>query len=61
VFRKERKRNFVRRHPWVRGLFVNTVGRDEDAIRAYICQEKEDQRLEQLNLWPLTTPPLSGS
>ena len=42
----ERKRNFVR------GFFVNTVGRDEEAIRAYIRnQEKEDQRLEQLNLW----------
>jgi len=33
-------------------FFVNTVGRDEHAIRAYIRnQEKEDQRLEQLNLW----------
>jgi putative transposase len=31
---------------------VNTVGRDEDAIRAYIRdQEREDQRLEQVNLW----------
>ncbi len=29
-----------------------TVGRDENAIREYIQkQEKEDQRLEQLNLW----------
>ena len=37
---------------WARGFFVNTVGRDEDAIRTYIRnQEKEDQRLEQLNLW----------
>ena len=35
-----------------RGFFVNTVGRDEEVIRAYIRnQEKEDQRLEQLNLW----------
>ena len=35
-----------------RGFFVNTVGRDEEAIRAYIRnQEKEDQRLEQMNLW----------
>ena len=34
------------------GTFVNTVGRDEEAIRAYIRnQEKEDQRLEQMNLW----------
>ena len=33
-------------------LFCSTVGRDEKAIREYIQnQEKEDQRLEQLNLW----------
>jgi putative transposase len=31
---------------------VTTVGRDEEVIRQYIRnQEKEDQRLEQLNLW----------
>jgi REP element-mobilizing transposase RayT len=37
---------------WARGYFVSTVGRDEAAIREYIkSQEKEDQRLEQLNLW----------
>ena len=48
----ERKQNFVGQHFWARGYFVNTVGRDENAIRAYIQnQEKEDQRLEQLNLW----------
>ena len=30
----------------------HTVGRDEEAIRAYIRnQQKEDQRLEQLSLW----------
>ena len=46
----ERKRNFVGQHFWARGFFVNTVGRDEEAIRAYIRnQEKEDQRLEQMN------------
>ena len=45
----ERKRNFVGQHFWARGFFVNTVGRDEEAIRAYIRnQEKEDQRLEQI-------------
>ena len=34
------------------GFFVSTVGRDEEAIRAYIRnQEKEDQRLEQMNFW----------
>ena len=48
----ERKRNFVGQHFWARGFFVNTVGRDEEAIRAYIRnQETEDQRLEQMNLW----------
>jgi putative transposase len=31
---------------------VSTVGRDEAVVRAYIRnQEKEDQRLDQLNLW----------
>ena len=45
------KRNFVGQNFWARGFFVNTVGADEQAIRAYIRnQEKEDQRLEQLNL-----------
>ena len=48
----ERKRNFVGQPFWARGFFVNTVGYDEEAIRAYIRnQEKEDQRLDQLNLW----------
>jgi putative transposase len=48
----ERKRNFVGQHFWARGFFVNTLGRDEEAIRADIRnQEKEDQRLEQMNLW----------
>ena len=48
----ERKRNFVGQHFWARGFFVSTVGRDEEAIRAYIrSQEQEDQRPGQLNLW----------
>ena len=48
----ERKRNFVGQHFWARGYFVSTVGRDEAMIRDDIRnQEKEDQRLEQLNLW----------
>ena len=47
----ERNRNFVGQHFWARGYFVSTVGRDEAVIREYIRnQEKEDQRLEQLNL-----------
>ena len=48
----ERKRNFVGRRFWARGFFVNTVGRDEEAVRAHIRnREREDPRLEQLNLW----------
>ena len=48
----ERKRNFVGQHFWARGYIVSTVGRDEATIREYIrSQEKEDARLEQLNLW----------
>ena len=58
----ERKRNFVGQHFWARGFFVNTVGRDEEAIRAYIRnQEKEDQRLEQMNFWRSKTPPSGGA
>jgi len=49
---REQRRNFVGQHFWARGYFVNTVGRDEAAIRAYIQeQEKEDIRLEQMNLF----------
>jgi putative transposase len=48
----ERKRSFVGQHFWARGYFVSTVGRDEATIREYIrTQEKEEARLEQLNLW----------
>ncbi|HEX5720953.1 MAG TPA: IS200/IS605 family transposase [Thermoanaerobaculia bacterium] len=48
----ERKRNFVGQHFWARGFFVSTVGRDETVIREYIKkQEKEDERLDQVELW----------
>src|ERR1700738_448654 len=48
----ERKRNFVGQSFWARGYFVSTVGRDEATIREYIRnQEKEDQRIDQMNLW----------
>jgi putative transposase len=48
----ERKQNFVGQHFWARGYFVSTVGRDEKVIRDYIRnQEKEDERLDQMNLW----------
>ena len=58
----ERKRNFVGQHFWARGFFVNTVGRDEEAIRAYIRnQEREDQRTRTNEPLALTTPPSGGS
>jgi len=47
----ERRKNFVGQNFWARGYFVSTVGRDESLIRSYIQeQEKEDERLDQLNL-----------
>jgi putative transposase len=47
----EKKRNFAGQHFWARGYFVSTVGRDEAMIRIYRQQqEKEDKRLNQLNL-----------
>jgi len=48
----ERKKNFVGQHFWARGLYVSTVGRDENAVRKYIReQEDEDKRLDQMGLW----------
>jgi len=48
----ERKQNYAGQSFWARGYFVSTVGRDEAVIRDYIRnQEKEDQRLDQMNLW----------
>lgn len=47
-----RKKNFVGQNFWARGYYVSTAGKDEEVVRAYIqAQEKEDQRLEQLNLF----------
>ena len=44
-------RNFVGQDFWARGYWVSTVGKNEEAIRRYIReQEKEDQRVEQLEL-----------
>ena len=48
----ERKQNYAGQSFWARGYFVSTVGRDETTIREYIRnQEKEDQRLDQMNMW----------
>jgi putative transposase len=45
-------RNFVGENFWARGYFVSTIGLDEEKIREYIrTQEKEDQRLDQLQMF----------
>ena len=55
-----RKRNFTGESFWARGYFVSTVGLDEEVVREYIRhQEKEGQRLEQLNL-SVIAPTLNG-
>ena len=47
-----KRRNFVGENFWARGYFVSTVGRDETTVREYIKQqEREDQRLDQLEMF----------
>ena len=47
-----RKRNFTGENFWARGYYVSTVGKDEEAAREYIKkQEKEDRRIDQMNLF----------
>jgi putative transposase len=52
-----RRQNFTGQHFWARGYWVSTVGKDERAVREYIKnQEKEDQRLDQLEMFRGGTP-----
>jgi putative transposase len=47
-----KKKNFTGESFWARGYFVSTVGLDEDTVKQYIRnQEKEDERIRQLNLF----------
>ena len=47
-----RKKNFVGQNFWARGYYVSIAGKDEAVVRAYIQhQEKEDKRLDQLNIF----------
>ena len=47
-----KRKNFVGQHFWAKGYLVSTVGKDEATIRKYIQeQEKEDQRLDQLEMF----------
>jgi len=44
----------VGQHFWARGYWVSTVGKNEAAVRRYIQdQEKENRRLEQLEMMAL--------
>jgi putative transposase len=46
-----RGRNYAGQVFWARGYFVDTVGLDTETTRRYIAdQEKEDQRLDQLEM-----------
>jgi putative transposase len=56
-----RRKNFTGQNFWARGYFVSTVGKDEDETRQYIKnQEKEEQRLDQLQLFDEEEPPSGG-
>jgi putative transposase len=47
-----RRRNFTGQHFWARRYYVSTGGRDEEVVRNYIQhQEKEDRRMDQLDLF----------
>jgi putative transposase len=47
----KRERNYAGQVFWARGYFLDTVGRDTETIRRCIAdQEKEDQRLDQLEM-----------
>ena len=47
----KRERNNAGQVFWARGFFVDAVGRDTELIRRYIIdQEKEDRRLDQMEM-----------
>jgi len=47
----KKERNYAGQRLWARGFFVDSVGRDLEVIKTYIReQEREDQRLDQLDL-----------
>ena len=49
-----RRRNYVGQNFWARGYWVSTVGKNEEVVRRYIqTQEKEDKRMQQLEMMAL--------
>ena len=52
----KKERNYAGQRLWARGFFVDSVGRNTEAIRKYIReQEREEKRLDQLE-FPLNNP-----
>ncbi len=56
----ERKRNFVGQHFWARAFFVNTVGRDEEAIPGSHPQPGEEGPQARSNRTSGADPAASG-
>lgn len=53
----KRERNYTVQRLWARGYFVDSVGRNTEAIRKYIKnQEAEDQRMDELDFGSDDTP-----
>ncbi len=51
------KYKYGQRHFWCRGFYVDTVGRNEKAIKEYIQnQEKEDMISDQISIKEYTDP-----
>jgi putative transposase len=42
-----RMRGFTRHNFWALGYYI----RDDDAVRNYVCEQKDDKRIEQLDLF----------
>ena len=54
----KRGRNYAGQKLWARGYFVDSVGRNTEAIRIYIKnQEAEDQRMDELDFGSDDTKP----
>jgi len=43
------KQGFTGKHFWSRGYCVSTIGLDEETIRAYVRNQEENERQEELN------------
>ena len=55
-----RERNFTGFHFWARGYCVSTVGLDEQKIRAYIQNQEEEEKRQELLPFGGVQPPSRG-